>query len=141
MTTYKNVSNKTLHLRSESLNPGDKSELEDSSDAEIENFLEKGYLEEVGSGAESTSADKESEEDEGLSDREKRLAEDDYNEELVEKAQKLEGIGESKAKDIGLDFENWEEFKENVSEEYLSDLGLREDQVEANLEKHIDRVE
>jgi len=141
MNSYKNTSNKTLHFRAESLKPGEESELEDSTDGEIENFVEKGYLEEVGSGTESTSADEESEEDEGLSERERRLAENDYDEELVKNAKKLEGIGDSKAEDIGLDFESWEEFQENVSSEYLEDLGLREDQVEANLEKHIDRIE
>ena len=141
MKEYRNTSDKTLHMRAESLKPGEESSLEDCTDAEISSFVERGYLEEVGSGTESTSADKESEEDEAISERERRLAEDDYDEELVENAKKLEGIGDSKAKDIGLDFESWEEFRENVSEEYLKDLGLREDQVEANLEKHIDRIE
>lgn len=135
MSKYKNTSNKTLNFRSEKLEPGKESELKKADDSEIENFVERGYLEEVGSGAESTSASQK------LSEKERKLAEADLDEELMENVKKLEGIGDSKAKDIGLDFDNWEDFKQNVSREYMEELGLREDQINANLEKHMDRIE
>jgi hypothetical protein len=141
MKEYRNTSDKTLHMRAESLKPGEESSLEDCTDAEISSFVERGYLEEVGSGTESTSADEESEEDEGLSEKERKIAETDFSEEFLGKLQKLEGIGDKTSKEVALDFEDWEDFKDGVDSVYLDEKGLREDQIEANLEKHIPQIE
>lgn len=136
---YENVSRKTLKLPSKSVEPGDQVEKTDLNEGDIENFEARGYLEKVENSSqdeETASAPEGSSGGQDVSDE--SSDESDVREpsqEFTDNLQKLEGIGGAKAEKIGRDWDSWSTFRDNVDRDYLTDQGLRKDQVEANLEK------
>lgn len=135
MTLYRNKSSKRLYMNSEELKPGEESDLEEASEAEIDNFKAMDYIEEVeedndeeqASTAESDSGQEDEEGDE-ITDEEIE------SEAFLDLLRQLEGVGDQKAKEIAEDWEDFEHFKENVDFKYLRDKGLREDQVNSNMQ-------